>query len=86
MSVNKRIRARLKVCGDCVNCKLLIWESKKDIEVNKYMTSAGRNDGLEGEDDNNYFMVRCFWLKNTVSYPFALSACEGKKSFREEKE
>ena len=50
------------------------------------MTSAGRNDGLEGEDDNNYFMVRCFWLKNTVSYPFALSACEGKKSFREEKE
>lgn len=86
MGLKQRIREKLAVCGDCINCKLVTWESKKGIEADKYMTFAGRNDGLEGEDDNSYFIVRCSWLKNAVSYPLALTGCEGKKSFLEEKE
>ncbi len=84
MGLSQRIRARLAVCGDCANCKLVTWESKKGIEVDKYITFAGRTDGFEGEDDNSYFIVRCAWFKNAVIYPLALTECEGKKSFREE--
>lgn len=49
------------------------------------MTSAGRNDGLEGEDDNNYFMVRCFWLKIQFLIRSRCLLARGK-IFREEKE
>lgn len=86
MKIKQKIRARLNTCGDCINCKLVVWQSNKGIgiETDKYMTAAGRNDGLDSEEDGYFFIVRCAWLKNAVIYPLCLDSCEGKKSYKDD--
>lgn len=86
MGVKQFVRAKLPVCGDCVNCKVVVWKDAKGLEADKFFTRLGRNDGLETEEPTGYFLVRCAWLKNAVMHPLLLEGCEGKKSYKDEQQ
>jgi hypothetical protein len=75
MNLGSEIRASLPECGDCINCKLIIWSEKAE---NKNLRSQS---SLKLSDDHRcYFTVRCNWLKMAIQEPLHLKKCEGKKS------
>lgn len=74
MNLGSEIRANLPECGDCINCKLIIWGNEAD---KKELRSQSF---IELSDDNRYyFTVRCNWLKTVIQEPLYLKKCEGKK-------
>lgn len=78
MNVGSEIRAQLPICGDCVNCKLVVWsKDAKTAEI-----SGSSNVKLSDEQRYN-FTVRCNWLKSTVREPMQLVKCEGKRAYNE---
>lgn len=78
MNVGAEIRAELPICGDCVNCKLIVWS-----KGNKTAEISG-NSNIKLSDNERYnFQVRCNWLKTTIREPLLLVKCEGKRSYNE---
>lgn len=75
MSVGQEIRAQLPECGDCVNCKLIVWSSKADKK------ELRGNDSVGSGEDRKYFTVRCNWLKSVIQQPTHIERCEGKKGY-----
>lgn len=73
-SLGKEIRANLPECGDCMNCKLIIWGSKADKKELRSQSSLTLSD-----DNRYYFTVRCNWLKTVIQESPHLQKCEGKK-------
>ena len=68
MNLGSDIRENLPECGDCINCKLIIWSNEAD------------KSSIDLSDDNRYyFTVRCNWLKTVIQEPLYLQKCEGKK-------
>lgn len=75
MNLGSEIRKNLPECGDCINCKLIIWGDEADKKALRSQNS------IELSDDNRYyFTVRCNWLKTVIQEPLYLQKCEGKKS------
>lgn len=73
MNVGQEIRAQLPECGDCINCKLIVWGKNADKKELRGQDSV--NVGTE----KKYFTVRCNWLKSVIQQPTHLEKCEGKK-------
>lgn len=73
MSVGQEIRAQLPECGDCVNCKLIVWSNKADKK------ELRGNDSVGSGEERKYFTVRCNWLKSVIQQPTHIERCEGKK-------
>lgn len=76
MGVAADIRQNL-FCADCVNCKLIIWQSDDnealdDLKRKRAFMSKHRND--------IFYIVRCSWTKDTVFQPADMINCEGKIS------
>lgn len=74
MNLGSEIRANLPECGDCINCKLIIWGN----EANKKELRS-QSDLKLLDDSRYYFTVRCNWLKTVIQEPLHLQKCEGKK-------
>lgn len=78
MNVGTEIRAQLPICGDCVNCKLVVWSKEaKSAEI------SGSNNIKLSDESRCYFTVRCNWLKTTVREALHLVKCEGKRAYNE---
>ena len=74
MNIGQEIREQLPICGDCVNCKLVVWsKDAKSAEI-----SGSSNVKLSDEQRYN-FTVRCNWLKSITREPLNLVRCEGKR-------
>lgn len=73
MNVGQEIRAQLPECGDCVNCKLIVWGDKAKIK------NLRGQDSVNVGTEKKYFTVRCNWLKSVIQEPTQLEKCEGKK-------
>ena len=74
MNLGSEIRENLPECGDCINCKLIIWGNEADKKELRSQSS------IELSDDNRYyFTVRCNWLKTVIQEPLYLQRCEGEK-------
>lgn len=71
----QEIRSQLPECGDCVNCKLIVWGNEADKKELRSQSSTRLSD-----DTRCYFTVRCNWLKTVIQEPMHLKKCEGKKS------
>lgn len=78
MTPTQQIRAKLTECGDCVNCKLIVWNTQTDRK------KLRMNEHIEGQDyDTYHFRVQCNWLKGAVPSPLTVLKCEGKRSHSE---
>lgn len=78
MNVGSEIRAQLPICGDCVNCKLVVWS--KDAKAAEISGSSN----VKLSDGERYnFTVRCNWLKSTVREAMYLVRCEGKRGYND---
>lgn len=76
MGVAADIRQNL-FCADCVNCKLIIWQS----DDNEALDDLKRKRGFMSKHRNDiFYIVRCSWTKDTVFQPADLVNCEGKIS------
>jgi hypothetical protein len=73
MTIAAEIRAKLPICGRCINCKLVIWDSNAELKTAQNLI---RFKELE---QNFFYMVRCSWLKTPVFEPQYLMSCEGKQ-------
>lgn len=81
MGIASEIRKTLDACGDCVNCKLMIWNGKAEPKTsNSVIKFTSEND------DKFFYSVRCNWTKSTIAEPQLIFKCEGKKSFKGEEE
>lgn len=74
----QEIRAVLPECGDCINCKLIVWSKDADKKELRNSDSVGNGN------DKKYFTVRCNWLKSVIQQPTHLEKCEGKKPYNSE--
>ncbi len=74
-SLGKEIRGNLPECGDCINCKLIIWSNEADKKELRSQSALKLLD-----DSRCYFTVRCNWLKTVIPEPLHLQKCEGKKA------
>lgn len=74
MNLGSEIRASLPECGDCINCKLIVWGEEADKKELRSQSSLNLTD-----DRRYYFTVRCNWLKTVIQEPLHLQKCEGKK-------
>ncbi len=74
MGIASDIREKLTVCGRCINCKLIIWDSKAELKTAQNLIKFKKLDG-----DSFYYMVRCSWLKTPIFEPQFLTNCEGKQ-------
>ncbi|MGE6409735.1 hypothetical protein [Psychrobacter sp. NPDC078761] len=74
MNLGSDIRENLPECGDCINCKLIIWSNEADKKELRSQSSIDLSD-----DNRYYFTVRCNWLKTVIQEPLYLQKCEGKK-------
>ncbi len=70
----REIRQDLKVCSDCKNCKLIVWDSNAD-KVSK------RNEVTRHRETEYYYTLRCTWLKSAIIEPHKIIKCEGKESY-----
>ena len=78
MNVGSEIRAELPICGNCVNCKLIVWSNEAaKSEIN------GNNTVKLSDSERYNFQVRCNWLKATIREPLHLLKCEGKRAYNE---
>jgi hypothetical protein len=76
MVIAEEIRARLPICGKCINCKLVIWNAEAELKTTPNLI---RFKKLE---QNFFYMVRCSWLKTPIFEPQFLTGCEGKQEQR----
>ena len=74
MNLGSEIRASLPECGNCINCKLIVWGEEADKKELRSQSSLNLSD-----DSRYYFTVRCNWLKTVIQEPLHLQKCEGKK-------
>lgn len=81
MGVAAEIRKKLPICGDCVNCKLVVWNN--DAKTGD-LNGASLIKLDDGERYN--FTVRCNWLKSTMRQPLELIKCEGKRGYDQSNE
>lgn len=72
---NKMIREDL-FCGDCINCKLMVWNKNRELSGQNKSYLATKEKLDEGND--KMYLVRCTWLKDNVLSPKHLTSCEGK--------
>ena len=75
MNLGSEIRAYLSECGDCINCKLIVWNDEADKKELRSQSSLNLSD-----DNRYYFTVRCNWIKTVIQEPLYLQKCEGKRS------
>lgn len=75
MGITANIRAGL-FCADCVNCKLIVWQSEDNDALDNLIKRKGFMNKY-GEDI--FYLVRCGWTKDTVFQPADMINCEGKK-------
>ena len=73
MGIGSDIRAKLPLCGTCVNCKLIVWDDNVGDDDKKKLNK------FKGMDGTKFYTVRCSWLKAPVSEPQFLDTCEGKQ-------
>lgn len=78
MGIASEIRAKLPICGHCINCKLLVWNEKSELKTNQTLIK------FKTLESAYYYTVRCTWLKSTVFEPQFLSNCEGKQLSKKE--
>jgi len=74
VNLGSEIRANLPECGNCINCKLIVWGNEADKKELRSQSSIKLSN-----DNRYYFMVRCNWLKTVIQEPLYLQKCEGKK-------
>lgn len=74
MNLGSEIRENLPECGNCINCKLIVWGNEADKKELRSKSSLTLSD-----DNRYYFTVRCNWLKTVVQESQHLQRCEGKK-------
>jgi len=75
MNLGSVVRSKLPECGDCINCKLIIWSETAQSKNLRSQSSVKLS-----ENSRCYFTVRCNWLKTVIEEPLYLQKCEGKKS------
>lgn len=80
MAIAAEIRKKLPVCGRCINCKLVIWDSKSELKTSNNLIR------LKFLEENFFYMVRCSWLKTPVFEPEFLKNCEGKQVYKNKDE
>lgn len=73
MGISSEIREKLKICGRCINCKLLVWNDRAELKTSQTLIK------FKTLDSSHYYTVRCTWLKSAVFEPQFLDACEGKQ-------
>jgi len=76
MAIAAEIRAKLPVCGRCINCKLIIWDAKAELKTTPNLIR------FKESEQNFFYMVRCSWLKTPIFEPQFLKNCEGKQEQR----
>ena len=60
--IKEKIIERLPVCGTCRHMLLEVWSEDVKFTSSKrsaHIASLRRNDGLESDDPENFFVVRC---------------------------
>lgn len=73
MAIAAEIRSKLPVCGQCINCKLIIWDAKAELKI------APNIIRFKELNQNVFYMVRCSWLKTPIFEPQFLTKCEGRQ-------
>lgn len=76
MKFGQFVRSKLPLCGDCVNCKLQVWDEPKKVEKFRSMNSIRDSEN----DKNIYFVLNCTWLKQSMFEPQNLALCEGRRT------
>lgn len=74
MGIAAEIRKQLPLCGNCINCKLLVWDERSELKVSQTLIKV-----KELVSTPSYYTVRCSWLKTSVIEPQLLVVCEGKQ-------
>ena len=64
----------LPKCGDCINCKLIVWDAEAAFKgaTAKYTIKTKIGVGKAPQ-----LMVRCNWLKTAIEQPDRLQVCDG---------
>ena len=77
--IKEKIIESLPVCGTCRHMLLEVWSEDVKFTSSKrsaHIASLRRNDGLESDDPENFFVVRCVFKKQAVMYPLGLIICD----------
>lgn len=73
MGIGSDIRAKLPLCGTCVNCKLIVWDDNVGDDDKKKLNKFKSSNGTQ------FYTVRCSWLKTQIIQPDSLQVCEGRQ-------
>lgn len=74
MGITADIRENL-FCADCVNCKLIVWQSDDNDALDDIKKKRGF---MSKHGKDVFYLVRCNWTKDTVFQPADMINCEGK--------
>lgn len=78
-SIKNKIIARLPICHDCINCKIIWWSGKSEQKHSLQVTKT------EIDGEKLFYSLRCSWLKTTMNDPENIGGCDGKQTSRPEK-
>lgn len=78
-SINDKIIARLPICHDCVNCKIVWWRGQSEQKHSLAVTKT------EIDSEKIFYSLRCGWLKTIMHDPENIGGCGGKQTARLEK-